>query len=500
MKVPRRTFLGTAAAVTCGAVTLTGCNKVISRLTRSLGQTIPAHIDVAAADEIDQVFHLLSRSAYGAWPGELERVRAMGTDAWIEEQLAPESLDDRLCDLRAHRFETLQHNPGTCYEYKKPVLREEIARHTLLRAVYSRRQLFEVMVNFWTDHFNINIEKGDCIYLKPSDDREVIRAHALGNFRDLLRASALSPAMLVYLDGKENKKQKPDDLPNENYARELMELHTLGVHGGYTQRDVAEVARCLTGWRLRDRWRKGTVYFEKDLHDDGEKNVLGQRVAAGGGEKDVDEVIDIVCRHPATAQHLAWKLARRFVSEEPPESLVARAASVFTETGGEIKPVLRTILRSEEFKESRGGKFKQPFRFVASCLRQLGADTHAEAPLLEYLTRMGQGLFQYPTPDGYPDKTSPWLGTLLWRWNFAFALASNRIPTANVSLNSLADALNALNGAQLDSTKIFAHFVGRRPYEMELSTLRDFATGGQDSNGQAELFGLILSSPAFQRY
>jgi len=262
---------------------------------------IPDRLSAAVGQEIDADFHLLSRAAYGPWPGDLDRLRAMGRDGWIEEQLHPENIDDVLCDLRARRFETIHHHPGTCYEYKKPVLREEIARHTLLRAVYSRRQLFEVMVGFWTDHLNIDMEKGDCIYLKPSDDRLVIRAHALGRFRDLIRASATSPAMLVYLDGRENKKATPDDVPNENYARELLELHTLGVHGGYAQRDVSEIARSLTGWRLRTGWRKGTVYFDPSLHDDGEKLVLGHRSEAGGGPSDLERVIDIVCSHPSTA-------------------------------------------------------------------------------------------------------------------------------------------------------------------------------------------------------
>ncbi|HVG38001.1 MAG TPA: DUF1800 domain-containing protein [Pyrinomonadaceae bacterium] len=503
MKVPRRSFVRTAS-LTGGAATLVpslaGCNSLVTRLSHVLGQKIPAHVGVADGADIDPVFHLLSRAAYGPWPGEIERVRAIGAAAWIEEQLAYETIDDRLCDLRARRFETLQHNPGTCYEYKKPVLREEIARHTLLRAVYSRRQLYEVMVNFWTDHFNINIEKSDCIYLKPTDDREVIRGHALGNFRRLLRASATSPAMLVYLDGKENKKEKPGDTPNENYARELMELHTLGVRGGYTQRDVAEVARCLTGWRLRDRWRKGTVYFDRALHDDGAKQVLGHTIAAGGGEKDLEDVIDIVCRHPATAKYLAWKLTRRFVAEEPPADLVERAAQIFAETDGEIKPVVRAILTSEEFQNARGAKFKQPFRFVASCLRMLGADTHAAAPLLEFLTRMGQGLFQYPTPDGYPDRTAPWLGTLLWRWNFAFALASNRIPSAEVALDALAAAIGATSEAALDPGRLFAYFVGRGANDAEAAALGDFLARAGGTDARAELFGLILSAPAFQRY
>lgn len=500
MTTTRREWMK-AVAVAGGALSLppflVGCERVISRVTKEFGQTIPEHFSVAGGSEIDPAFHLLSRASYGVWPGDLDRVRAMTAEAWIEEQLAPEKIDDALCDLRARRFETLHHDPGTCYEYKKPVLREEITRHTLLRAAYSRRQLFEVMVGFWTDHLNINLEKGDSIYLKPSDDRLVIRAHALGKFRNLIRASALSPAMLVYLDGKENRKARPEDIPNENYARELLELHTLGVSGGYTQADVYEVARCLTGWRLRTKWRKGAVYFDPASHDDGEKTVLGHRIPAGGGERDLDRVVEVVCNHPSTARHIATKLAQKLVSEKPPVTLVDRVAKVFTETGGDIKAMLREVLHSGEFKASRGAKFKRPFHFIVSCLRATGADTHAHKPLIEYLLRMGQAPFQHPTPDGYPDEATPWLGTLLWRWNFALAIAANQIPSVKVEPQRLINAIGASDPAQL-----LPHFIGRGGMEAELKALNNYAASqGTDTNeGKAEMLGLILASPAFQRY
>ncbi|MCI0487892.1 MAG: DUF1800 domain-containing protein [Blastocatellia bacterium] len=478
-----------------------GCERVISTFTREMGQTIPETVSVADGAEIDQVFHLLARAGYGPWPGDLCRVRSMGAENWMEEQFHPETIDDTLCDLRARRFETLHHEPGTCYEYKKPVLREEIARHTLLRAVYSKRQLFEVMVGFWTDHLNINIEKGDCIYLKPSDDRLVIRANALGKFRNLIRASATSPAMLVYLDGKENKKSGPDDVPNENYARELLELHTLGVHGGYTQKDVYETARCLTGWRLRTGWRKGTVYFDASLHDDGEKEILGQRIPAGGGQQDLDRVIDIVCSHPATARHISTKLIRRLVADDAPVSLVDRVAAVFSESDGDIKSLVRNILTSEEFKESRGAKIKRPFRFIVSSMRATGTDTHAHSPLIEYLARMGQGLFQHPTPDGYPDEPDSWMGTLLWRWNFAFALASNQVPSAEVSIEQLAKAIDKGRRGGTPA-KLLPHFIGRAGSKRELDALEKYLAGRElhSNDGRVELIGLILASPAFQRY
>lgn len=483
----RRDVIKSTAAI-AGVAGLSGCERIISRLSDELGQSIPDRVAVAANASIDADFHLLSRATYGIWPGDQNELRRSGREAWIERQLAPESIDDRLCDLRARRFETIWHEPGTCYEYKKPVLREEITRHTLLRAVYSRRQLFEVMVGFWTDHLNINLDKGDCIYLKPADDRLVIRAHALGRFGDLIRASATSPAMLVYLDGKENIKSRPEDIPNENYARELLELHTLGVDGGYTQQDVFEAARCLTGWRLRTKWRRGTVWFDPSLHDDGEKRVLGVAIPAGGGEQDLDRLVDIVCNHPSTARHISFKLARRFISDDPPESVVERLSKVFRSGGGEIRPVLRELFASPEFEAARGAKLKRPFHYIASCLRFLGADTHAHAPLIEFLQRMGQAPFGHPTPDGYPDDARPWLGTLLWRWNFALALAAGQAPSVNVQLDRLVTAIGG-------DERLFPWLTGRRMTSEEAEALGHLS--GKD--GRATLAGLILASPAFQR-
>jgi uncharacterized protein (DUF1800 family) len=489
-RTPTRRDILATAAIAGSMSALGGCEKIISRVTQKLGESVPDAVAVPSGVEIDPIHHLLSRATYGPWPGDLEHVRSIGESAWIDQQLEPQSIDDSACMLRARRFEELEQAAGECFEYDKPVLREEMARATLLRAVYSKRQLFEVMVSFWTDHLNVNIEKGDCIYLKPYDDRTVIRQHALGSFRELIRASATSAAMLVYLDGKENKVAKAGDIPNENYGRELLELHTLGVHGGYTQKDVYEAARCLTGWRVRSKFRRGTVYFDPSLHDQGEKFVLGQALPAQGNEQDIERLLDIVCRHPSTARHIATKLVRRFVSEDEPPQLVEKVAEVFTTTRGDIKSLLRTVLASDEFKQSRGAKFKTPFRFVASALRAVGADTHAHQPLIAYLTRMGQGVFQYPTPDGYPDKTSPWLGTLMWRWNLSFALAANKVPSVTVPWDKLLKA----TGAQASDTadKLFRYFAGHDPTPLQSEALASVTA--------ADLPGVILASPAFQRY
>jgi len=526
----RRTLLKTAT-LGSGAIALTSCERSISELTQMFGQGVPDRVTVADSTEIDPDFHLLSRAAFGPWPGDLERVKQMGRAAWIEQQLAPEKIDDSLCEMRARRFESLFYSAGNAYEFKKPVLRDELTRHSLLRAIYSQRQLQEVMVEFWTDHLNIDLEKGDCIYFKPSDDREVIRKHALGNFHDLIRASATSPAMLVYLDGRSNKVTKDKPVPNENYARELLELHTLGVHGGYTQTDVREAARCLSGWtvnllkgnqggpkkRLKNGVQgfmqpsRGVSYFDADFHDDGEKKVLGHTIPAGGGEGDLDQLVKIACSHPSTAHFIAKKLCTRFVSYTPPQTIVDRVAAEFTRTGGNIKAMLRLLLNSDEFMASRGTLLKRPFRYMVAALRALGADTHVHGSplrhttgaLTEYLARMGHGLFQYPTPDGYPDEEAPWMGTLMWRWNFALSLTNDKLGDVNVPLRDLEKAIGTQGDRNAIATRWWSHLMGRRPTTDELKTLAT-ATDAQQSKGdtrtaKAELLGVMLAGPGYQR-
>ena len=505
MKTTRRQVIQ-AAALSSGAVALSGCERVISTITSATSVGVPDHLKSSESLEIDPEFHLLSRAAFGPWPGDLQRVKDMGRESWIEEQLNPDSISDAACDFRAERFNTLFVRPAEAYNFKKPLLRDELTRHALLRAVYSRRQLHEVMVEFWTDHLNIYLNKGDCVYFKPADDREVIRKHALGNFRDLIRASATSPAMLVYLDGRSNKVTKTKPVPNENYGRELLELHTLGVNGGYTQNDVREAARCLTGWtvnllknsegKVKQLFQpsRGESFFNPEHHDDGSKMVLGKTIPAGGGETDLEQLIDIVCEHPSTAKFIAKKLCSHFVSHDTPDSLLQRVANEFTKTKGDIKSLLRVILKSDEFYASRGQLLKRPFRYVVSSLRAVAADTHAHQPLVDWLHRMGQGLFQYPTPDGYTDEEAPWMGTLLWRWNFALTLAGAKIPTVQIAANKLRKALDAGRGKSADevTTKLFAHFTGRQARPHELEAVRGL-------NNEAEALGVLLASPAFQR-
>lgn len=476
----------------------TGCERLLSA---SAHAHLPRTARLPSSDEAEAAHHLLNRAAFGARPGEAEAVANEGLFAWLDRQLAFEQLDDSACRLRARRFESVQVEPGTAYEFKREVVRSELTRHTLLRAVYSERQLLEVMVSFFSDHLNIDLDKGECLFFKPTDDRSVIRPHALGRFHDLIRASVTSPAMLLYLDGASNVTTRAGALvPNENHARELLELHTLGVDGGYSQRDVSEAARCLTGWRVKTSGlRRGSVHFDPTLHDDGPKQVLGTSIPAGQGAGDVDSLVAIACGHPSTARHLATKLARRFVCEHPEPSLVDSLARAFTVTKGDLRAVLRTLFTSPEFAASRGQKLKTPFRLVVSSLRALGADTHAHPQVVEFLGRMGQALFEYPTPDGYPQHDDAQAASLLWRWSFATSLAQQQIPTVTAPLLELDAAFIAANGARLSPTERWAtHLLGRAPSP----ALRERLEASQRAFGSNDLpaaVGLLLASPEFQR-
>jgi len=334
----------------------------------------------------------------------------------------------------------------------------DLQRAKLLRAVYSDRQLDELMVDFWENHFSIFANKDDDRYLLTGFDRETIRPFAFGRFRDLLGATAHSPAMLFYLDNWRSSVPRPyparDGKPagvdgglNENYARELMELHTLGVDGGYTQKDVQEVARCFSGWTIEKPNAEGLFLYRPGLHDDGEKLVLGHKILAGGGIADGERVLDILATHPSTARFIATKLARRFISDDPPPSVIDRAAAVFLKTDGSIRETLRAIITSPEFfsKAAYRAKVRSPFEYAAAALRATSAETDGDRPVLDVIGRMGQPLFGRITPDGYSDRAEQWLssGAMVARLNFAAALAGNRLKGTRI------DPANVLSGIDL---------------------------------------------------
>jgi len=503
MSVTRRHFLQAGGATALLATV--GCERLPDALKAVLPPTragLDGPFQPPTAKEIDAVSHVLNRLTFGPRPGDYARVRALGRDdraaaaAFIEQQLAPEKIDDAFAEYAVRRLETLGEPVGELFEYKEKVLLDELTKATLLRAIHSERQLGEVMVQFWSDHFNIDPSKGDCKWLKISDDREVIRTHAMGRFPEMLQASAFSPAMLWYLDGRVNRRANDREKPNENYGRELLELHTLGVHGGYTQRDVMEAARCLTGWTVRgtnqSKMQLGKVEFHPHLHDRGRKEVLGHVFDAwpdhlGGGEQEqrgraeVERLLKITALHPATGRHIATKLCRRFIADEPPAAAIAVVAGTFLKSGGDIRQTLRSLFATPEFQNARGGKFKRPFNYIVSVLRATGAETNAGQPVVDYLLRMGHAPFHYPTPDGYPEEATPWLGTLLWRWNFAVALAENRLGGTKIDLPKLKQTFGGDAG-------LMAHLLGRQPTPAEISSYHESGAGP----------ALMLAAPAFQ--
>ncbi|GAB2851847.1 DUF1800 domain-containing protein [Pseudoduganella ginsengisoli] len=400
-------------------------------------------------DERETALHVLNRLAYGPAPGDIGQVVRMGPQQWIARQLQPESIPlPEALTARLAALSTVQMPAGAVLgqfqaaqqavrgeeegakEQRRAVvarIAQETAEARLLRAVASPRQLEEVMVDFWFNHFNVYAGKGQDRALVASYERDAIRPYAMGNFRALLGATARHPAMLFYLD---NWVSKAGGL-NENYARELMELHTLGVDGGYTQRDVLALARMLTGWtyaprRLADS--NETFYFDARRHDNGVKQWLGRTVTAAG-QAEGEMALDILAAHPATAHHIAYKLAQYFVQDQPPPALVDRLAQRFTETNGDIRSVLQTLFASSEFMApaARGAKFKTPYQYVVSALRAAGAPADSSKAALAALNRLGMPLYGCQTPDGYKNTQQAWLNpdALAMRIGYAVLLGKD---------------------------------------------------------------------------
>ena len=487
----RRDFLKLASLVTASAA-LSSCAPVYRKLAGDL-PTVP-WTPLDARD-----FLMLNRLTFGPRVEERARFMEIGLQSWVEEQLAFESIDDFDCNLRLQPFKSLNMDAneleaisnGLFDDYDRETVPNELRQATLIRQVYSQRQLYELMVEFWSDHFNIYMEKGNCFYLKTVDDREVIRKHALGSFRDLVGASAHSPAMLIYLDNQANEKTAP----NENYARELMELHTLGVDGGYTQQDVMELARCLTGWKVKEHFWLGDFVFDEDVHDNGMKHVLGLTITPSGLQE-AEQVIEHLVTHPSTARFIATKLTRRFLADEPSQEVVEKAAQTFLQTNGDLKSVLRLILLDGlPFAKP---KYKRPANFMLSALRMLNAETNG-AGVQEYLLRMGQTYFNWPTPDGYPDHSQAWQGNLMPRWQFAFEFIRNKIPGTKHNLNTLMD-VSLSDDLSGDVDAIAALLLGAPIPSVARDELIDtvISAGATEEETLQIVTAGLLASPAFQ--
>jgi uncharacterized protein (DUF1800 family) len=601
-----------------------------------------------SADEA--ILHALNRLAYGPRPGDIERVRQMGLAKWIEQQLNPNSIDDKALEARLRDYPTLRmstaklideypqpkpavvqaerrradataaasekssekemqavqsqggnsetqsaasssepaqqtavENPNTPAPMKEPEMAPEsaakgahrrdalgggdpnnipravaddsrrpariiaeLAMAKVTRAIYSERQLQQVMDDFWFNHFNVFAGKGEDRYYLSSYERDVVQPHTLGKFKDLVTATAKSPAMLFYLDNflsadpraaeriamqramrqarygpfgprwpprppvNPNAKKNERGL-NENYGRELMELHTLGVDGGYTQKDVTEVARAFTGWTIEKPRQYADFKFDERLHDPDSKMVLGKKIHSGG-MKDGEQVIDLLVHHPSTAKFISTKLARRFVSDNPPPALVNRMAETFQSTDGDIRAVMKTMIWSPEFwsREAYRAKIKTPFELVVSAARALGTDVDTPLPLVQWVGRIGEPLYQCQPPTGYSDKAETWVntGALLNRLNYSLALAGNRMRGARTDTASLL-AVDSSADPKAALDRAVQVFLGGQAAPSTVETLQKQLDNPQvlrakldDPHRQVDLgviAGLVLGAPEFQR-
>ena len=537
----------------------------------------------------DKILNAINRLSFGPRPGDVAAVKQMGLDRWINGQINAGSIDDGALDAELGALKLLKQTPDylllayrgnngkirralqerervangqpatqglkqptVLNEREEQTIKEmqaadvepgtlyqamgELSAAKLARAIDSKRQLQEVLVDFWSNHFNLDVNKKQVSALKLLDDRDTIRPHVFTTFRELLGASAHSPAMMIYLDnasstadnaGQLNLKGKPRKKPvkkkagglNENYGREIMELHTLGVDGGYTQQDVTEVARCFTGWSVD---KDGTFMFRPFAHDNGEKTVLGHKIPDGGGQKDGEMVLDILASQPATARHIAFQLCQRFIADTPPPSAVDAVAKSFTDSGGDLKKVYAALFATPEFnsKGAYRAKIKSPLEYAVSAVRALDGsfampdpnnprqrqwltligissrdrsnnrDNLPRRPLASEIATMGQPLWGYQAPTGYPENSQEWVSSsaLISRLNFALSLTTGRIGDVAIEKDTFRNTDVAAVADNLLSAPLSAQ---------SLSTIQDeIKTTPGDG---AKIRALILGSPEFQR-
>jgi uncharacterized protein (DUF1800 family) len=570
------------------------------------------HLPITELTEDQAILHALNRLAYGPRPGDVERIRQMGLEKWIDQQLHPESIDDSTLDKRLENYPTLNMSSmklleefpppnqaakqagETKEEYKQQIVEKrraamaqmadsgndntdkaqeqlakiqgpnriiaELSMAKLDRAVYSHRQLEAVMEDFWFNHFNVFANKGADKWMLTAYVRDTIRPHTMGKFQDLLTATAKSPAMLFFLDNwqsvdpvafKEHQEEiamrraryqgafgggfppNPGTFPdpngrspgaqgvarprqqdrglNENYGREIMELHTLGVDTGYTQQDVIEMARCLTGWTVREPRRDPDFVFKPEFHAEGKKVVMGHTFNYGG-ERDGEEALKMLANDPHTAKFISTELARHFVSDTPPPALVDRMTKEYESSGGDIRSVMKAMIYSPEFwsKETYRAKVKTPFELVSSTARALNADVTVSLPLAQWVGRMGEPLFLCQPPTGYSDKSETWVntGALLNRLNFALAFSSGHLAGTSVDLGAMFGD-DASKDPEMALTRALDIFLGgqiepatRQTLETRLNDPQILQAKLDDPVKQVNeglLSGLVLGTPEFQR-
>ncbi|QDV06367.1 hypothetical protein Poly30_18760 [Planctomycetes bacterium Poly30] len=461
---------------------------------------------------------LMARATFGHRREDRAELDALGQDAWLDLQLQPELIDDSSMDARLGAYPWL--GVGAVQGMDSATLRqnyggggwrlsEESKSVRILRAKDSRRQLFERVVDFWNDHFNVPFTAQDANYLRPVHEERVIRRHAFGKFPEFLAAVAMSPAMGAFLDQDSNRA----GLPNENYARELLELHTLGEGNGYTEEDVREVARCFTGWTYVRHWEPGafgTFRFDSSVHDQGYKTVLG-RLIPNGGQLDGVRVLRLLALDPRTARHVSSKLVRWFLGEDAAaglvmvsgQSIVDRVTGVFLATDGDIRAMLREILSVESLRAVqpwRRRRLKQPFHFGMSFLRALEIEITNPSTAVYGLAGLGQVPFEWPDPDGYPDETDAWASNLAPRWRFASAILNGWTSWSSVPSGKLASFCQGV-GPEAWGRCVSAALTGGEMDTSDVEAIQAFVDGAPSTPGAADLlaaFELGASSPSFQ--
>ncbi|MFZ3218191.1 MAG: DUF1800 domain-containing protein [Candidatus Acidiferrales bacterium] len=580
----------------------------------ALSKKFKGKLPITELTEDEAILHAMNRLAYGSRPGDVERIRQMGLDKWVEQQLHPESIADAALEQRLQRYPTLaMSSKQLLEEFPRPqqiakqqgltkeqakdqveeqlkAKRQEAASQVIVtgndnldkaqqqlakvqgpnriivelsmakvdRAIYSNRQLEAVMEDFWFNHFNVFANKGDDKWLLTAYDRDTIRPHAMGKFQDLLLATAKSPAMLFFLDNylsadpaavarmeaQKNMRRaryqgafaggsmptpgtfpgpatgpapaarpakKPERGLNENYGREVMELHTVGVDAGYTQQDVIQMAECLTGWTIHEPRKDPEFFFDEKIHAQGKKVVMGHTFNYGD-EKDGEEALKMLASRPSTGKFISTELARHFVSDNPPPALVNRMAKTFAASNGDIRAVLRTMIYSPEFwsRDAYRSKVKTPFELVASTARALDAEVTITLPLEQWVGRMGEPLYLCQPPTGYSDKAETWVnaGALLNRLNFALAFAGDKMGGATVDLNAMLgdDAARDPNVALARSLQAFLDNqlapATQATLEARLKDPQILQARLDDPVKQVNeglIAGLVLGTPEFQR-
>ncbi|HTR37449.1 MAG TPA: DUF1800 domain-containing protein [Bryobacteraceae bacterium] len=473
--------------------------RVIARYKARNGEPLDPAAELEPVRTLDEVLTPAEIATVRRGSGE-EKRRLM-------ETMPPDKLEDMLIAMtQRQRLPLFGAAPSSIRREilllngPQQVVAYDLMDSKMLRAIESNRQLAEVLDDFWFNHFNVFYDKGADRFLIPEYERDAIRPRVLGKFGDLLEATAKSPAMLFFLDNFEsvrpdldanNAKRKVKRGLNENYARELMELQTLGVNGGYTQKDVTEVARCFTGWSIRAPRQGGGFFFNDGLHDKGEKVVLGNVIPAGGGIEDGERVLDILAHHPSTAHFISKELAQRFVADDPPEALVDRMAKTFLASDGDISEVLKTVLNSKEFwsEGAYRAKVKTPFEMVVSAARALDANVSDGWALANQVGRLGEPLYHKLEPTGYSNLNADWVNSaaLLGRMNFALQLAENHVESVKVDIGRFGG----------DPQEV-AKTLMLRTASPETRAAIDKALQDQKQT-PATVAGLVIGSPDFQK-